>query len=75
MTTILLRVSAALLNLFSSFLFKHLGLELDSEADLVAAGVDLLALEQRRPRGRDAVLELVLVAHADLAGVVQLSLL
>lgn len=50
-----------------------LGLQLQTHTDLVAAGIEVLAIDQRGQGQGDSVAQLLLVAQTHLAGVVHLS--
>lgn len=50
-----------------------LGLQLQTNTDLVAAGIEVLAIDQRGQGQSDAIAQLLLVAQSNLASVVNLG--
>lgn len=60
----------------SAFSFKsstNLGFQFKANADLVATGIEVLAIDQRRQSQGDAIAQLLLVSQAHLAGIVYLG--
>lgn len=51
----------------------RLSVQLESNTDLVTAGVEVLAIDQRGQRQHDSLAQLLLVAQTDLAVVVDLG--